>query len=420
MNNILAKNLISGKEPSAVGAAGNDIPYVPESKQVRFDLRENGRVLLVGGGLVLILLIFAFSGISRRQPARQSSSQKKSVDLTANAERPSEVSLTPILDIGPSAGDNSITNATSADQVLRTAKEKPIPSRPATLANVPPIEDRSWQPPPYSAQLNRTPGTAQDNALEMEPNKSARSVPPDSLIFVAKPGSVAERSSAPPVFSPDLFFHLAPGTRLRARLESELNSAVKSPVVAILEDNYQENGVVILPAGSRAIGRLVNADKSGYIEVHFDSLDLPSGSSLQLEAVATDLQLRPLRGRVEGKGTGRNLLLRSAAGIGQMAATLVGRGSLNQPLSEEDMLRERLSNNIGQAGDQELAATALSQRFVVSLGAGAEIYLVVEKGSTEKIAPKNSPGGAVDQHSLDQLRQLLQLERELNASTAAQ
>jgi type IV secretory pathway VirB10-like protein len=199
-----------------------------------------------------------------------------------------------------------------------------------------------------------------------------------------------------------------------------LNSAVKSPVVAILEDNYQENGVVILPAGSRAIGRLVNADKSGYIEVHFDSLDLPSGSSLQLEAVATDLQLRPLRGRVEGKGTGKNLLLRSAAGIGQAAATLVGRGSLNQPLSEEDMLRERLSNNIGQASDQELAATALSQRFVVSLGAGAEIYLVVEKGSTEKIVLKNAPGGAVDQHSLDQLRQLLQLERELNASTAAQ
>jgi hypothetical protein len=127
-----------------------------------------------------------------------------------------------------------------------------------------------------------------------------------------------------------------------------------------------------------------------------------------------------LRGHVEGKGTGRNLLVRSAAGIGQVAATLVGRGNLNQPLSEQDMLRERLSNNIGQAGDQDLAATALSQRFVVSLSAGTEIYLIIEKSSNEKIPGRNLSGGAVDQHSLDQLRDLLQLERELNASSAPQ
>lgn len=420
MNNFFSKNLISGKEPLPVGAAGNDIPYVPQPKQLRFNLRENGRVLLVGGGLVLILLVFAFSGTSRRQPVRQTSSPKKSADLSTSVDRASEVSLTPILDIGPVAADSSTTNATSADQVLRTAKPKPSPGHPATLAAVPPFEDRSWQPPPYSAPFRPESGIAQENPVEPGPNKIAHSIAPDSLVFVARSSPTSERSSAQPASSPDLLFHLAPGTRLHARLESELNSAVKSPVVAILEDSYQHNGVVIVPAGSRAIGRLVNADKSGYMEVHFDSLDLPSGTSVQLEAVATDLQLRPLRGRVEGKGTGRNLFVRSAAGIGQVAATLVGRGSFNQPLSEEDMLRERLSNNIGQAGDQELAATALSERFVVSLSAGAEIYLVVEKGSNEKMVVRSSPGGAVDEPSLDRLRQLLQLERELNASTAAQ
>ena len=420
MNNFFSKNLISGKEPLPVGAAGNDIPYVPQPKQLRFNLRENGRVLLVGGVLVLILLVFAFSGISHRQPLRQTSLQKKSAELPANTDRASEVSLTPILDIGPSATEGSTANETSADQVLRTAKEKPNLSRPATLRSVPPIEDRSWQPPPYSAQLRPEKGIAQDKAPEPEPEKSVHPVTPDSLVFVAKPSTVSERPAAQPASSPELWPHLTPGTRLRARLESEINSAVNSPVVAILEDSYQENGLVAIPAGSRAIGRLVNADKSGYIEVQFDSLDLPFGPSLQLEAVATDLQLRPLRGRVEGKGTGRNLLVRSAAGIGEVAATLVGRGNLNQPLSEEDMLRERLSNNIGQAGDQELAATALSHRFVVSLSAGAEIYLVIEKGSNEKIAVTNSPGGAVDQRNLDQLRQLLQLQRELSASFAAQ
>ncbi len=420
MNNILANNFNMGKESPPPGIEVNDHPYVPQPKQLRFNVRENARVLLVGAGVVLMLLVFAFSGISRRQQVRQSPSQKKSAQAPANVDRASEVSLTPILDIGPSAGEGSTTNVTGADEVLRTAKQKSSPSRPATLATVPAMEDTSWRPPPYSGQSHPEAGIVQEQPREAKPSQTPGREAPDSLVFVAKPGSTSGRSTAQPALSPDLSFHLAPGTRLRARLESELNSVVRAPVVAILEEDYQQNGAVILPAGSRAIGRLESADKSGYLEVHFDSLDLPSGPSLQLEAVATDLQLRPLRGRVEGRGTGRSVLLRSAAGIGQVAATLVGRGNLNQPLSEEDMLRERLSNNIGQAGDQELAATALSQRFVVSLSAGAEIYLVVEKAANEKIAIKNSPAAAVDPHSLDQLRQLLQLERELNASTAAQ
>src|SRR5437660_10073184 len=89
---------------------------------------------------------------------------------------------------------------------------------------------------------------------------------------------------------------------------------------------------------------------------------LPDGSSVALEATATDQQLRPLRGKVEGKHTGKNVLVRSFAGVGEIAATLVGRGSLNQPLSESDLLRERVANNIGQASDQTVANLALTER----------------------------------------------------------
>jgi len=32
----------------------------------------------------------------------------------------------------------------------------------------------------------------------------------------------------------------------------------------------------------------------------------------------------------------------------------VGQGSLNQPLSESDLMRERVSNNVGEAGDEEV------------------------------------------------------------------
>src|SRR5439155_24859251 len=120
------------------------------------------------------------------------------------------------------------------------------------------------------------------------------------------------------------------------------------------------------------------------------------------------------RGRVEGKNTGKNLLVRSAAGIGQIAATLSGRGNLDQPLSESDLLRERLSNNIGQAADQKVAGLTLSEQIVVTLPAGTEIYVVLEKLAIEEARPGKTSPPAVNQRSLDELRQILQLQRELN------
>jgi len=83
------------------------------------------------------------------------------------------------------------------------------------------------------------------------------------------------------------------------------------------------------------------------------------------------------RDTVEGKHTGKNILVRSFAGVGEIAATLVGRGSLNQPLSEGDLLRERVSNNIGQASDQAVTNLARTEHIVISVPAGTEIYVVL-------------------------------------------
>src|SRR5437016_6321650 len=139
----------------------------------------------------------------------------------------------------------------------------------------------------------------------------------------------------------------------------------------------------------------------------FDSLIMPDGSSVTLEAAATDLQLRPLRGKVEGKHTGKNILVRSFAGVGEVAATLVGRGSLNQPLSEGDLLRERVANNIGQASDQTVANLALTERIVVSVPADTEIYVILQKGAKETIQSSRSQSlpQAASQPNIEELRQ---------------
>jgi hypothetical protein len=148
---------------------------------------------------------------------------------------------------------------------------------------------------------------------------------------------------------------------------------------------------------------------------------LPDGSSVSLEAAATDLQLRPLRGRVEGKHTGKNIVVQSFAGVGEIAATLVGRGSLNQPLGEGDLMRERVSNNIGQASDQTVANLALTEHIVVSVPADTEIYVILQKAAKDPVSsprPQVSPQGAT-QLNIEELWQLMQLQRELNQTATA-
>jgi hypothetical protein len=192
-----------------------------------------------------------------------------------------------------------------------------------------------------------------------------------SLVFVkSTPPAPGTQAAMPAV---ELGIGLPPGTRLRARLESAVNTAVATPVVAVIEYNYKRNGAIVVPAEAKVFGRLEAADRSGYVGVRFDSLMTPDGLSMPVEAAATDLQLRPLRGRVEGKNTGKNIVVRSLTGVGEIGAALVGRGSLNQPLSEGDLLRERIGNNIGQASDQQLQSLALTQRIVVSVPAGRKI-----------------------------------------------
>src|SRR5262249_21510551 len=159
--------------------------------------------------------------------------------------------------------------------------------------------------------------------------------------------------------------------------------------------------------------------RSVYVGIRFDSLLMPDGSSVAFEAVATDLQLRPVRGKVQGKHTGKNVLVRSFAGVGEIAATLVGRGSLNQPLSEGDLLRERVANNIGQASDQTVANLALTERIVVSVPADTEIYVILQKAAKETVTNSHmQPQSQTSQPNIEELRQLMQLQRELNQPAA--
>ena len=113
--------------------------------------------------------------------------------------------------------------------------------------------------------------------------------------------------------------------------------------------------------------------------------------------------------------------MRSLSGIGQAGALLVGRGGLNQPFSESDVIRERVSSNIGEASDEQISRLAITSRVVVNVSAGTPIYVVLEHSSKQVASPAHvnaSPVQTPNQANLDQLRQLLQLQEELNQSAA--
>jgi hypothetical protein len=150
---------------------------------------------------------------------------------------------------------------------------------------------------------------------------------------------------------------------------------VRAPVLGVIAYTYEREGQIIVPAGAKAVGHMQEADRSGHVRVQFESLMMPDGATVPIQAVAIDLDMRPLKDKVEDKNTGKNVLVRSLSGIGEAGSLLLGRGSLNQPLSESDLMRERVSNNIGEASDEEISRIAITSRIVVTISADTAIYV---------------------------------------------
>jgi hypothetical protein len=63
----------------------------------------------------------------------------------------------------------------------------------------------------------------------------------------------------------------------------------------------------------------------------------------------------------------------------QAGSLLLGRGSLNQPSSESDLMRQRVSNNIGEASDEEISRMAITSRIVVTVSAETKNYVVFDE-----------------------------------------
>jgi len=399
--------------------------FATRTKQrARQQLQQNRFVIIGAGAIVTALLIFVAISMPHRggpEKAKTRGAASKAESVVGTSDESNDKSLFPITDSGRPAAKEAHQGFVNERDLQRTvvrsasnASQTGQTNGPRTLGSIPPFGDQAWQAPPYQ------PGSSAETPDLGKAEREAMEKP--SLLYVRKasasPAGFQNLNEAPP----QLGLGLATGTRLRARLESAASTAVRAPVLAVIEYNYERDGEIIVPAGAKAVGHIRDANRSGYVDLQFDSLLMPDGASVPIEAAATDLDLRPLKGKVSGKNTGKNVLVRSLSGIGQASAMFVGQGGLSQPLSESDLMRERVSNNIGETGDEEVSRLAVNQQIVVTVSAGVPIYVVLEQTPksnqpSTQASPRNTT--TFNSSNADQLRQLLQLQQELNQSATS-
>ncbi|MGB6134726.1 MAG: hypothetical protein WBG54_23315 [Acidobacteriaceae bacterium] len=343
-----------------------------------------GAIAVLGIGMVAF---FSTKGTVRKrllsQASRPNLGQSQTTGSSANLLPNNEVKPSPngMLEPGTvDAADIERTKSPGPIQTLSRGEAGANPSHNArTLGevakfdepNTAPNAESRWTPPPYGSE---------NSGNQQSQKKVEDALDAPSLVFTAHGKTAVQpqmRNSAPVVDN----LGLAPGYHVAARLESMATTAVHAPVVAVIEYNYERNGEVIIPAGARAVGKIVQADPSGLVNIEFSSLEYPDGSTVPIDAVATNMNLQAIKGAVIGRQRGKSMLVRSLSGIGETAAMVVGAPSVNSSFSEGDLMRMQVANNIGNAGDEQIMRMLTLEHIVVSVPAGTEIYLVFEKAA---------------------------------------
>jgi len=390
--------------------------------------KDKSKSLLVLGGAAVAMLLLFLGIFSSPQKAKKTVGQAGAPDLgrriTPGQESGQSGSVTPMLNAEVS-GDEAVNRGdVTPEEIGRTAR----PGRPKAPAAQQTTPQYALNKIDFDPTLPQEPGYQRPPQPPSPDESPEAALHKPSLVFVrgaetGVAGGAPMRSAV--LEQSDFVTLLPPGTRLVARLESAVSTGVKEPVVAVIEYNFEREGEIVVPAGAKAIGQLRQADRSGNVDIRFDRLEMPDGTTQRLDGVAMDLTFRPLKGSVSGKKTGTKFLVRTFTGLGTVAAYLVGNGGSSGfygPLSESALLRERVANNVGVAGDEELNELAFNQNIVVTVPGNTRFYIVLgtgaagrDAGSRQAVAPVPAGSRVTTTPSFEELRQLMQLRQELSA-----
>ena len=401
--------------------------------------------LVLGTAVVLcgfaFLALFSTSSAEKRaQDRRTKPSLGRPEGAAQQTGRPG--STIPLLSADQGAGDQN-SEQLSPDDILATSRrpqkgnQQPDqqPPNEYSLNRVPPINDPALET--YRRQNNYVPPPPPPPTTAVvtpvaQPMNESEGLKKSSLVFVRNATSAtvtnASQSTSQPAFieRKGVSTLLPTGSRLVARLQTAVSSAVKTPAIAVIEYNYERDGEIVIPAGTKAIGQLAQANQNGQVGLRFTGLEMPDGSTESIEGSGVSLDYGPLKGVVNGRNGAKRALVRSMTGIGTVAASLVGGrgfGGLTGPIDRSVLLRERIASNIGLAGEQELMAMAYTQNVVVTLPGNTRFYIVLQESVTTPNRPDLTPAGlrtniaSAEGQALPtaaELRELVALKNELN------
>ena len=331
------------------------------------------------------------------------------------------------------SGQDNNNDEVSPDDLNNMVKRRPEP--PKTIASVPPMDpaleayrqarEGIAPPPPPTTAAAPAPAHNEGDALKKS-----------SLVFVRNAaGTSPQRAtlqpasySAEPAVLERKNSGFPNGSRLVARLQAAVSTAVKTPVVASIEYNYERDGEIIIPAGTKAFGELQQANRQGIVSMRFHTLQMPDGTVQKIDGTAMSLGYGPLKGSVSGSNRLKRVLVRSLTGVGEMASFLVGGpggfGGASGPLDNSVLLRERIASNAGLAGEQEVTSLAANEQIVVTVAANTRFFIVLVDSNNQDRNPRLTPTGGHQQTQLaaaqsalpsaSELQELIDLKSELN------
>lgn len=377
--------------------------------------------LWVGAGVALLLLFFGiFSSPKKRIPLPEETPRGQATmghDTGQENTDPSKA-VTPMLSADVRSSDPGLAGHVTPEDVGRTSRTGAAASSAITK------QDYALGKVDFSDPL-----VGHGNTVPTPPPlpPSGQDVSADlkkpSLVFVRAPDA---RPAIRPVMRDDEEETLAlpAGTRLVARLQAPVSSAVAAPVVAVVEYNYERNGEIVLPAGAKVFGRLAQVNPSGYVGIQFSQVEMPDGTPEKIAASAMDLNFGPLKGYVSGKKTGTKFLVRSLTGLGTIASYLVGPQASSSAglISTNTLMREQLANNVATAGQDELNGLAFGQNPVVTVPGNTRFYIVIQNPTSDHLATSSRTWSTSTNNArfnggvptLEELRQLIQLRGEIN------
>lgn len=390
------------------------------------------------------LALFSTSNSERRAQERRTTPNLGRPATAAQSGGPAG-SQVPLLNADQGAGDQN-GDQLSPEDINATSRRSQTPSRSANepapnqhaLGQVPPVNDPALDM--YRQQIARytpppTPASPPPPPPPPPPVSTNDSLGKPSLVFVRSVTSTDVTQTGRGTLQQAVTQRyrsstlLPTGTRLVARLQAAISSAVKTPVIAVIEYNYELDGQIVIPAGTKAVGQLAQTNQNGDIGLRFSSLEMPDGTTEPIEGSGVSLDNGPIKGTVNGRNGAKRALVRSLTGIGSMAAYLVGGrsyGGLSGPIDQSILLRERIASNVGLAGEQELMRLAYTQNIVITLPGNTRFYIILQEAATTSNVSDttanvaSNPGGgvaALDGQSLPtavELRELVALKNELN------